>query len=150
MIPFYDISEKRLQQIMFYSTIIIVGAVVFFSFLTLQPANWVKFVQPYHVISPFVNQGGGMNYEVEYCSKKELFLVVNRQLENIQTGELWDVPDRAAHISKGCSKEQHNVPIPVKIEAGTYKLQASISIKVNPLRTDTYNFESESFQIGNY
>lgn len=144
------ISEERISQIVAYATLFLGVMAILALFLVIQPANWLKVTQPYKVISPNIGQGYILNYEVEYCSSKELYLVVNRQLENTETGELWDVSDRAAHFNKGCSKETLNVLIPPRIDVGTYKLRDSISIKVNPLRTDTYNYESESFLVGNY
>lgn len=146
----FGIAEERMEQIVSYATLFLGIMAVWAFFLIVQPANWLKVTQPYKVISPNIGQGYNLNYEVEYCSSKELYLIVNRQLENIETGELWDVSDRAAHFTKGCSKETQNVLIPVRIDVGTYKLRDTISIKVNPLRTDTYNFESESFQVGSY
>jgi len=144
------ITEERMAQVVSYATIFMGIVVVYAFFLIIQPANWLKIVQPYKVISPNIGQGYNLNYEVEYCSSKELYLVVSRQLENTETGELWDVSDRATHFNKGCSKEIQNVLIPLRIDVGTYKLRDSVSIKVNPLRTDNYSYESASFSVGAY
>jgi len=144
------ITEERMAQVVSYATLFLAIVAVYASFLIIQPANWLKVVQPYKVISPSIGQGYTLNYEVEYCSSKELYLVVSRQLENTETGELWDVSDRATHFTKGCSKEIQNVTVPQRIEVGMYKLRDSISIKVNPLKTEELDFVSESFGIGSY
>ena len=145
-----NLDRNLIQNIAFSITILGSLMMLYISFLILYPINLMTFVQPYHVVSPAVNQGGGVNYEVEYCASKELFLIINRQLENIKTGELWDVPDKALHLTKGCSKEMYDVPVPLKIAAGNYKLRDHVSIRINALRTEYYDFESESFIIGNF
>jgi len=143
-------TENILPKAALYITILGSLMMLYLAFLLLHPINEIKFVQPFHVITIFTNQGGGFNYEIEYCSPKESLYVMDNQFENIETGELWDVPDRVARFTKGCTKEMHNLPIPIKIDAGIYKLRSSITIKINSLRTEKYDYESESFQIGSY
>ena len=145
-----QIDTPIVQRVAFIITILGLVVMMYISFLFLQTSNPLKMVQPYKVISYSVGQGGILNYEVEYCSDRDFFLVFNRQLENINTGELWDVSDIARHLTKGCSKEQRSVQIPVKIDVGTYKLRTTVTIKINSIRTEQFDFESESFGVGSY
>jgi len=144
------IGNKIIENIAFGITILGSLMMLYISYLILHPVNLLKFVQPHHVMDTANNQQGILRYEVDYCASKELFLIIDRQLENTKTGELWDVPDKFAHFSKGCSKEMYDLLLPLKIDPGTYKLRDNISIRINALRTESYDYESESFFIGVY
>ena len=129
--------------------ITIAGAimVLYISYLILWPAHPLKVAQPYRILTPVVAQGDRVSYEVEYCTKKSQSFVVKRQLLNTTTGELWDVPDRLNFLSTGCLKEVHDFITPLRADSGTYKMIAEVTLKINPIRAETYHFETEKFEI---
>jgi len=146
-----DITEERwFQQTALVITILGALMVIYVSFLLLYTSNPLTVVQPFKVITYSTGQGGSIHFEMEYCSDKDSFQIFNRQLENINTGDLWDVPDQVIHLSKGCSKEMRDVPLPTRIDVGTYKLRMTVNIKINSVRTEKFEYTSESFQVGAY
>ena len=148
---FSELTEKRwFQHTALVITILGSLMILFLSFIYLHTSNPLEVVQPFKTITVFTKPGGGLLYNIEYCSTKNFTTVFNRQLENINTGELWDVPDQVMNIVKGCVKEMRSLPIPLGVEVGTYKLRNSVIIEVNPVRSETFNYESESFTVGDY
>jgi len=145
-----QIDTPLVQKISFLITILGSLMILYVSFLLLYGNNPITMVQPFKVITYSTGQGGIVNYETEYCSTREFYSIFNRQLENIETGELWDVPDQLRHITKGCTKEMRSLPVPTKIDFGTYKLHTIVNIKINAIRTEPFDYESESFNIGSY
>ena len=144
-------TEEVMQRIFLAVTVIGALMIIYISIIVLYPTRLIEFKQPFNVISPDVGRNNFiLTYEVEYCASRELFVTMNRQLENTETGILWDVPGLIMHMTKGCGKEMQSVPIPEKIAVGTYKVHSDISIKINALRTEDFIFESESFRVGDY
>ncbi len=140
--------EKRWVQ-KFALGVIVLGAVMvlYISYLLLYPFQPLNIVQPYKVINPQINQGAKLSYEVEYCVKKDIVFQVERSLVNIETLELWDVPDRINSLKAGCSKEVNSFVTPMRIDKGIYKMIATVNIQVNPIRTIDYSFSTEDFIV---
>lgn len=140
-------DKKWFQNSALIITILGSVMVVYISYLLLWPQEPLKVVQPYHVITPVVNQGTRMAYDVEYCLDKARSFTVHRVLLNMDDGDLWDVADRVNHLAEGCSKEVHDLLTPMRIDEGRYKMIAGVSIQINPIRTIHYQYETEEFQI---
>lgn len=123
------------------------AVMLYLGYLLFYPVNPIKVVQPYKVVTPSVPQGDRLVYEVEYCLDEAQNFVVHRELFNTKTGELWDVPDRINYLPANCVKEVHDLITPMRADLGTYKMIARVSVKVNPVRWENYQFETEVFEI---
>ncbi len=121
--------------------------VLYVAYLLLWPVTPMQVIQPYKVLTPVVSQGTRMAYEVAYCTKKPRTFVVHRVLLNVKTQELWDIPDRINILSKGCTKETHELLTPLRADLGKYKMIATVTLQVNPIRSVTYQYETEVFEI---
>jgi len=144
-------TEEIMQKIFLAVTVIGALMIIYISIIVLYPTRLIEFKQPFTVISPNIGRNNFiLYYDVEYCASRELFVTMNRQLENTENGILWNVPGLIMHMTEGCGKERQSVQIPEKIDIGIYKVHSSISIKINALRTEDFNFESESFNVGDY
>lgn len=143
-----ELLEKNwFQRISLHITIAAALMILYISYLLLWPIDPLTVTQPHHVLTPVVQQGTTLAYEVEYCSKFPVSFVVHRQLLNLDTGDLWMIPDRLNTIGQNCLHEKHEVLTPLRADLGKYKLIAEIQIQINPLREKTYHFESETFEI---
>jgi len=121
--------------------------IIYIAWLLLGPQDPMKVVQPHRILTPVINQGERIFYEVEYCLEKDEAFIVERTLININSGELWDIPDRLNNFPAGCTKEVHDVLTPIRLDPGDYKMMARILIEVNSLRVIDHNFVTEQFRV---
>lgn len=122
-------------------------AIIYIAFLLLYPVEPITVVQPHHVLTPVINQGDRLIYEVAYCLEDDEQFTVERTLMNVNNSELWDIPDRINNLPAGCTKETHDVLTPMRLEPGEYKMLTRIILKVNQIRYIPYNFETEVFKV---
>lgn len=100
--------------------------------------------QPFNVITPVVNQGGLLIYEIDYCKKTDLMPIVNRQFVD---GLVYVLPPSSAAISRGCNKIKNSVIVPRSLPEGVYYLSSTVIYKVNPIRTITYEYRTDKFRV---
>lgn len=62
-------------------------------------------------------------------------------------GIIYSLPDSSAQLKRGCGKLTNSIRIPSSLPPGNYYLQASVSFKVNPIRTITNTYITEKFDV---
>ncbi len=144
---FKFLEQSWVNRIALWITIVAALMVLYISYLLLYPSRIINVIQPYHVVNQVIKQGDRLVYEVQYCVEKDISFKVQRQIINVDTGELWDVSDRIDTFKKGCTKEIHSFLTPLRLDVGRYRMLASINIRVNPLRYMQYEYETEVFQV---
>lgn len=99
---------------------------------------------PIHVVTKTLKPGGLLIYEVEYCKYMNLPAQVTRQL--IDT-EVHFFPPVTSNLPVGCSKSRRTQELPTLLASDYYHLHITNTYQVNPLRTMTYSWDTEVFEV---
>ena len=127
--------------------VLAIAMVVVAGFLAFVPVEVIKpNVQPYKVITKEVKQGDILIYEVDSCKFKSVpARIVRRFVDKDNTQ--YPQPPEDSNIIKGCSLSRIPVAVPFNMPAGKWYLDLEVAYKVNPLRTEYYNFKTDEFVI---
>lgn len=116
-----------------------------FLYLMFWPVEIIKpNVQPYKIQTPIVHIGGQVIYVIDACKYRETTAQVSRRFVN---GVIFMLPPVTNNVPKGCFITPTSVTIPSEITPGTWYLQLDIEYKVNFLRTKSYHFKTDTFQV---
>jgi len=110
----------------------------------LWPYNIITVKSPIHVISKTVKPGGLLVYEVEYCKYMSLPAIVTMQLIDM---EIHFFPAITVNLPKGCTKSIRRQELPMRLAPDFYHLHISSTYQPNPLRSITYDWDTELFQV---
>ena len=102
-------------------------------------------VQPYKVLTPVVERGGTLIYEVDACKLRSAVGFVTRTfvINNIE----YKLISEKGQIRKGCNKMHVRVHVPDTLPVGEAYLAIDIAYELNPLRTIYYNLRTDRFII---
>lgn len=138
-----------------YLTLVIAFAtLLYFSYLAFWPVKAIDiFVQPYNVLTPVVQAGDNVKYEIEYCRYTDVDSVVTHHL--LIRDELIRIPSIDTRMSisdglrlrEGCAEAVKTVHIPEWVDPGEYVLQEVVSYQVNFLQNVAYTFKTEPFTV---
>lgn len=134
---------KKIYMLASISIIVLVNALA--SYWLFWPYHVVDVQVPLHVLTPRVEAGGTLEYEVEYCKYTDGPAVITKQLLGQRETVL--LPEITTNLPKGCSKGVRKIPLPTSITADTYVLHMTGSYPVNPIRKQTYTWNSEPFIV---
>lgn len=102
--------------------------------------------QPYKVLNKEVSSEETLKYVVDACKYREAPTQVIRKFVDEQ-GVAYSLPPQESNVPVGCKKSTIPVIIPETLHKGKWYLSLDVAYKVNPLRTESYHFKTESFEI---
>ena len=117
---------------------------LFFLYLYFWPVNVLQ-VQGKPKVSPaMVHPGEVTNIQLHYCKKRSL--LGQWHIELVGPPLTPDLGGRT-HLPVGCG--QHDLPIiiPQSTQPGTYPLHVEVTYLVNPVRSETYTFDTEPVEV---
>lgn len=115
-----------------------------FLFWWIFPYKTSEQVQPYKVLSKTIKQGELLQYEIDYCKYTDKIPTVERQFVD---GIIYAVPQGNAQIKEGCGKINNSIKIPHQLPPGNYYIQATVTFKMNPIRTISKVYITEKFNV---
>lgn len=130
------------------SIFMLIGIIGFVMFLAFYPFKVVDVVSPYPVLNEnkTVKRGTDVYYLVEY----EKFMQVRAESTWFivcQDGNLVTLAPTYTNFPVGKKTVTRSMTVPMKTSLGKCKMVQTIEFKVNPLQTQTFNFESEEFTV---
>ena len=142
---------SKKQMIYYYISMVIlvsaIAVVVVAGFLALMPVEVIKpNVQPYKVITKEVKQGGTLIYEVDSCKFKSVPTRIIKQFID-KNNTRYPQPTENSNVIVGCGKTRTTLSVPFNMPEGEWYLDLEVAYKVNPLRTEYYNFKTDEFVI---
>ena len=142
---------SKKQMIYYYISMVIlvsaIAVVVVAGFLALMPVEVIKpNVQPYKVITKEVKQGGTLIYEVDSCKFKSVPTRIIKQFID-KNNTRYPQPTENSNVVVGCGKTRTTLAVPFNMPEGEWYLDLEVAYKVNPLRTEYYNFKTDKFVI---
>jgi len=145
-----DIFTKVTNQISYIVIILALFLLGYWFYLLYIPMNLVVYEPEFlPVDSPVYADGDSVTYHINvYCKYVPARVEVHRQLENLETGELFGVPSVVSNLPPGCVFDiSRTFDVPQGVPAGTYRINFIGVYYVNALRTETINSYSEEFII---
>ncbi len=103
--------------------------------------------KPVPVMTPLVKQGGVLIYSVGLCKTTSIVGTINRAFVD---GLVFEMPPVKALMARGCRDGEQSevaVQVPMTLPPGRYHLEAEVSYRVNPIRTMTYSFVTQTFVV---
>jgi hypothetical protein len=125
---------------MFFSSCIY----IVFLFWWVYPYKTIELNKPYRIINEVIKAGDILYYEVDYCKFTEASGRIDRQFID---GLIYTMPGVIATLPCGCHKFIQGITVPENLPPATYHLRVYSSYEVNPIRTITNQFDSETFII---
>jgi hypothetical protein len=92
------------------------------------------------------NSGEILKHRLNYCKNYDFIGTVSYQFVD---GIIYTLKEKESNVPKGCKDVWVAIEIPKNVPAGEYKIKAIAEYRVNPFKTKTYTFTSESFNIKN-
>ena len=136
-----------LQRSVFGMFIVLVGLVGLLGYWLFFPVATMINVNPkIRIKTPTVFSGESIVYELDFCKIRQVPASVRRELVDTM---VITFPTATSNIPVGCGPHLFLQRIPAGVISGTYRLSVTVSYRLNPLRDDTYDFESDSFTIVN-
>lgn len=126
---------------------LLLTATILFAWIFIQ--YWpitviVPNTQPYKVLTKKVKVGEQLIYLVDACKKIAVPSVVSRSFVD---GVTYPSITSINNVSVGCGRTKVSILVPNFIVPGVYHVVLNIQYKINPLRTDTYHFKTETFEV---
>lgn len=91
-----------------------------------------------------VRAGEVIKFTLDYCKHINVPALVTRQLIDRQVIFL---PEMITNLPIGCSKGEREIQLPPMMPPSTYYLHMTTTYKVNPLRSITYVWDSNHFEV---
>lgn len=116
-----------------------------------RPANAFKAkVQPYPILTPVVAIGAEIKWHVNSCHINNLSFESTRQLKNVDTGKIIDIPEHNTQsqtpVGK-CMEADRTFVLPIAAEPGRYELIFDVQTTVNPWNTTQAFYKTDIFII---
>lgn len=109
------------------------------------PVRLLEAKQPLHIITTDIQKGKELVYEFDYCRYTTLDALSSRQI--ICRNRMYILPDVRGNVPPGCAKGRRSIFLPSEMDPDTCFVHFSSTFVVNPLRTVTLLFDTESFVI---
>lgn len=114
----------------------------FYPVRTLEPRT-----QPYHVVTPIVETGQAVTYEVDACKYTTNPAQVYRQLVS-ENGDVISLPSVTSNLPQGCNKNRSSTTaVPTGTTPGVYHLQLTLVYQVYGFRSVSINLSTEEFTV---
>jgi hypothetical protein len=126
------------------------------AFLLLVLFAWWLFypykgIQTYdlRILTPVVQPGGLLRWEVDYCvdARTPVPAQVDREMVLQNHVIAFPIPDVGYVIQQRCETKSRVIGIPEYAPGGTYHLEISTSLEVNPLRRLRQSWRSGTFTV---
>lgn len=143
-------TNGRLKKIYLFSKILLFFTVLLFLYilyLNFYPLKPVEYFLPYLVKTKIVKQGDNVIYTSKYCKKIDTNGRVSRTLVDKEGLTYYLDPTDGIGKTKGCGTVDVAVRIPKEIPPNTYVMKASVSYKINFLRTIVITSYTDKFEI---
>jgi hypothetical protein len=101
---------------------------------------------PVPISATTVEGGEYISYTLDFCRFTDLPATVTRQFID---GVVYTTPTIIVQDTARCGSRETLVRVPPTLLPDTYHMHIIIQIKVNPIRTMTYRFETQPFEITN-
>lgn len=122
-------------------TILILGIIA----MMIVPCKVLDFKDAkYPVTTPVVKTGGVVEFQVRLTKYNDIPGTVSRQLMN---SYIYNYSPIVGQLASGEVDKLVQIEIPTYLEPGTYFLRSIYEYKVNPLRTERYVHDTESFEV---
>jgi hypothetical protein len=99
-----------------------------------------------HVKNKVVHEGEALILQYHACKNVAVSGTVTRYLQDRQVVFL---PSVESNQPVGCRDYEVPIELPHDLPTDTYKFISTITYKINPIRTETYRFTSDEFQLIN-
>lgn len=100
--------------------------------------------QPYKVITKKVKVGEQLIYVVDACKNINASSVVSRAFVD---GIRYPAITTINNVPTGCQKTNVSILVPNFVAPGVYHLELNVQYKINAFRVDTYQFNTENFEV---
>lgn len=98
---------------------------------------------PYEVLTPQVKNGEELVYKVDFCKFMNADATIHPAIVD---GHIVTLPSKDTSLPRGCYELEAHVELP-ELAEGEYKYVETIKYRVNPIRTVSYTYESELFEV---
>jgi len=121
----------------------LLGYILYLLYFPFKPMEYKYTTLP--ILKKQVKRGEAIQFTMDYCRNTDIPTTVYRQFVNDVLVYLPTVESRGA---KGCRQILVNTVIaPEALPSGKAHYEFSVHVKVNPLRTITYELRTEDFEI---
>lgn len=139
-------SVKLLSRLATTTFIVVLASIAYIAFLLFYPVKiTTPRIQPYHIVTPIVQHGESVIYTVDACKFKDYPGIITRFFKSGET--LVGIESSPGFAPVGCHKTDVPVKTPPTMNPGMYSLVLNVAYKINPLRTITYTFTTETFEV---
>lgn len=127
------------------SLIVSFAILLLFLFWWIYPYKTIEVSkQPYPVLTPTVQQGEMMMYQIDYCKYTEAIATVSKSFVD---GIVYAIPENSLNLPKGCDSRTTSIIVPKSLPPGNYYLRILGSYKINPIRVITVEYVTEHFDV---
>jgi len=138
--------KRSVVNILSYSSILMAFiALIYVAYLLFVPPQInIANIQPYRILNPQVHAGEVVYYQANLCKFADVSATINRRLAGSYS---YNLPDTISNIKSGCRIINVGVVVPEHVLPGRYSLELDLQYKVNFLRTASYNYTTEQFEV---
>jgi hypothetical protein len=122
--------------------------VVYMFYTTFAPVEVVVMNEPIKLLTPEVEQGQYVEYTINICKKLDIVGEVYTSLISDNSHNVQVSPVTTSNLPKGCGVYTFQNPlVSESTPNGKYKVLLTINYKVNPFKTVTQAFTTDSFVV---
>ena len=137
--------NKALQIISWITIALALGVILVITYWLIYPYEPITFSQPHRILTPEINQGEHLVYEVDYCKNTTVTPIVTRTFVD---GIIYSVPEIVATNKEiGCRVQVVQMYVPKALPSGDYHIEINYKYKVNPIRDITVTTVTDNFTI---
>ena len=81
------------------------------------------------------------------CSTKEVMVTIQREIVNLDTGEIVEIGNTSYALGVGCTEKNYQLPIADYLPEGNYEYRPTVIYDVNPIVVKKYELKSIKFEI---
>ena len=128
------------------------GALIFIGLFVAVISYWLLW--PYRVLEiknnpvpvnkKTVMAGDDITYTLDFCRYTDKPAIVTRQFID---GVVYTTPSITVLDKVRCGQRNTLVTVPRTLSADTYHMNVIVQIEVNPIRTVTYSFQTQEFEV---
>jgi hypothetical protein len=96
------------------------------------------------ILTPVVEAGGTLQYEIDYCKYKSIEGVNYR---SIVDGYVVNFAAQTSSSPKGCASKVVEMTVPAFLNTGHYRIYVDTVYQVNPLRKETVSYTTDTFLV---
>lgn len=118
--------------------------------LLLKPYNINEIEEPAKILTPVVEAGDDVVFNIKFCKKRDIQASITRLLVKVEDPTSVRIPliEFTDNAPAKCNDFDVHEKIPEFVESGKYIVYTSIVYRPNFIRGDVeYNFETEPFSI---